>query len=158
IADCQHSGGSGRAPFAKIAALNAQIVALHRYFGCYRLSTSSDGPPSSWGSGKSLLDIVIITVRGANLLEWIGVDPSTYEIAYFDGAPGMLPFEAQRIMRERAGAYDIYGYLEDDLIVDDPLFFAKIEWFAHEFGPRAMLVPLRFEMAHTGIPAKVAIG
>jgi hypothetical protein len=156
-ADWRHSLGSRRAPFARIAALNAQIVALHRYFGCYRLSISPDGPPSSWGGGTSRLDIVIITVRGANLLEWIGLDPATYEVAYFDGAPEMLPFEAQRIMRERAGEYDIYGYLEDDLIIDDPLFFAKIEWFAGHFGPRAILMPLRFEMAHTGTPAKVAI-
>jgi hypothetical protein len=70
----------------------------------------------------------------------------------------MLPFEAQRIMRERGGAYDFYAYLEDDLIIDDPLFFAKIAWFAHQFGPRAILLPRRFEMAHMGTPAKVAIG
>ena len=31
--DWHHVVGSGRAPLAKIAALNAQIVALHRYFG-----------------------------------------------------------------------------------------------------------------------------
>jgi hypothetical protein len=158
LTDWLHSGGSSRAPFAKIAALNAEIVALHRYFGSYRLSTSSDGPPSSWGPGNSLLDIVIITTPKANLLEWVGLHPPIYEVAYFDGAPEMLPFEAQRIMRERAGAYDLYAYLEDDLIIGDPLFFAKIEWFAHQFGPRAILLPQRFEMAHTGTPAKVAVG
>jgi hypothetical protein len=150
--------GSSTLPFAKIAALNAQIIALHRYFGPFRLSLNPDDPRRRWGAGDNALDIVIMTVRDTNLLPWIGVDPTTYAIEYFDGAPQMVPFEAQRIMRERTGGYDFYAYLEDDLIVDDPEFFAKIGWFASEFGPRAMLMPVRFEMAHTGMPAKVAVG
>src|SRR5579863_8152473 len=76
--------GSGRSPFAKIAALNAQFVALHRYFGPYRLSSSPDLPPSQLGAGKNLLDIVVITARDNNLLEWIGIDPTTYAVEYFD--------------------------------------------------------------------------
>jgi hypothetical protein len=156
--DWNAGSGSARGPFAKIAALNAQIVALHRYFGPYRLSINRDHRPSRFAAGQNTLDIVVITARGANLLEWIGIDPSTYTVVDFEGEPGMLPFEAQRIMRERAGGYDFYAYFEDDLIIDDPAYFAKVGWFAGEFGPGAMLVPARFEMAHRGTLAKVAIG
>jgi hypothetical protein len=152
------SGGSSRSPFAKIAALNAAIVALHRYFGPRRLALNPDDPQAGVEPSGDVLDIVVMTMRGANLLEWIGIDPAAYAVSYFDGEPQMLAFEAQRIMGERAGGYDLYAYMEDDLIVDDPAFFAKIAWFADICGPRAMLLPIRFEMAHTGTPAKVAIG
>ena len=99
----------------------------------------------------------MMTVRGANVLDRIGIDPAEYRVEYFDGPPLMLAFEAQRIMRERAGGYDFYGYMEDDLSVTDPAFFDKIGWFAAEFGVDKMLVPARYEMSHTGTLAKMTI-
>jgi len=156
FAELHRGAGSGRSPFARIAELNEQIVALNKYYGSRCLSLNPDRPPPV-AAGNDTLDIVVMTVRGANLLAWIGIDPATYTVAYFDGVPRMLPFEAQRIMRERAGGYDLYGYFEDDLIIDDPAFFAKIAWFAEKFGPNALLMPVRYEFAHTGTPTKVAI-
>jgi hypothetical protein len=47
--------------------------------------------------------------------------------------------------------------LEDDLIIDDPSFMSKVAWFAGEFGPHALLMPVRYEMSSTGTPAKVSI-
>jgi hypothetical protein len=69
----------------------------------------------------------------------------------------MLAFEAQRIMRERAGGYDFYGYMEDDLSVTDPAFFDKIGWFTAAFGVDKMLAPARYEISHTGTMAKMTI-
>jgi hypothetical protein len=155
--DWSHVLGSGRAPLAKVAGLNAQIVALNRHFGARRLARDAKQSAFYAGSQPNTLDIVIMAVRGAGLLDGIGIDPSAYTVDYFDGPPLMLPFEAQRIMRERAGGYDYYAYMEDDLSVADPAFFDKVGWFAATFGPQAMLVPLRYEMAHSGLPAKVAI-
>jgi hypothetical protein len=143
----RRSYGSDRMPFARIAAFNAAIVALNRYYGARRRP----------GEGACTLDIVVVTVRGANLLEWIGLDASACEVEYFEGSPPMLPFEVQRIVGERAGAYDVYAYLEDDLIIDDPAFFEKILWFAAAFGPNALLTPLRYEMSYAGAPARIAI-
>lgn len=154
--DWQRVVGSGRAPLAKIAALNAQIVALNRYFGSRRLAR--DERAAAMVAPKlTKLDIVIMTVRGANVLDHIGIDPPEYTVEYFDGPPLMLAFEAQRIMRERAGQYDFYGYMEDDLSVTDPEFFDKIGWFVEQFGPDKMLVPARYEMSHTGTLAKMTI-
>ena len=157
--DARWSGalGSARAPLAKAVALNAQIVALHRYFGPRRGSINSGDAQGRNGGGDNVLDIVVMTARDANLLQRIDLDPSTYTVEYVEGDPLMLPFAARRIMRERAGGYDVYAYMEDDLIVDDPAFFAKISWFAGEFGSRAMLLPVRYEMASTGTPARMSI-
>jgi hypothetical protein len=149
--------GSAGPPLPKIAALNAQIVALHRYFGARRLSVNPNDPQGRSAESADTLDIVVMTKQHENLLEWIGIDPTTYAVDFFEGSPLMLPFEAQRIMRDRVNQYDLYAYMEDDLIVDDPAFFAKIAWFAHEFGPRALLLPIRYEMSSTGTPAKLSL-
>jgi hypothetical protein len=146
--------GSGRDPVSRIAALNSEIVALHRYFGPHR--TARDPELRSQDTAeRNTLDIVLMTVRDANLLDRIGIDPSTYSIEYFEGPPIMLAFEAQRIMRDRCDSYDLYVYLEDDLTIVDPAFFAKIKWFSDTFGPDVMLLPTRYEMSHSGVPAKV---
>jgi hypothetical protein len=146
--------GSGRAPVARIAALNAEIVSLHRYFGPHRAAID-DKLRAFDKAERNTIDIVVITVRGCHVLDQIGIDPKTYTINHFDGPPLMLPFEAQRIMRERVGGYDLYAYMEDDHVIVDPDFFRKITWFVECFGPGAMLIPTRYEMAHSGTPAKV---
>lgn len=155
--DLRESGGSGRGPVARIAALNSEIIALHRYFGGVRLARNPWQSAAFAEMERNTLDIIIVTVRGANLLEYIGIDPSFYGVEYFDGPPGMIPFEAHRIMRERAGAYDFYAYFEDDLTIMDPAFFEKIGWFVSSFGPEAILLPRLYEMAHSGTPARIAI-
>ncbi len=155
--DLREAPGSGRAPLARLAALNSQIVALHRYFGGNHLARDPRQAARFESLARPTLDIIILTVRGANLLEGIGIAPSVYRVEYFDGPPVMLGFEAQRLMREHAGAYDFYGYFEDDLTITDPAFLEKIGWFTSTFGPEMMLLPQRYEMAHSGTPAKVAI-
>jgi hypothetical protein len=148
--------GSGRWPLPRIAALNAAIVALHRYFGANALSINPDEAATFKSRSSNVLDIVILTVRGNNVLEWIGIEAPAISVEYFDGDPLLLGFEAQRLMRERAGAYDIYGYMEDDLVITDPAFIDKITWFASRFGDRALLLPTRYEQSSSGTMAKVA--
>jgi hypothetical protein len=148
--------GSGRWPLPRIAALNAELVALHRYFGPNTFSINPNEAGQFASSASDVLDIVIVTARGKNVLDWIGIEPPTIKVEYFDGDPLMLGFEAQRLMRERAGGYDIYGYMEDDLVITDPAFVAKISWFADHFGESALLLPRRYELSSSGTLAKVA--
>lgn len=154
--DMRRGIGSSRAPFAKIAAFNAQMVALHRYFGPLRRSLNPGDPQAASGS-RDRLDIVVLTSRDSNLLKFIGIEEPAYDVEYFDGPPLMLEFEAQRIMRDRAGAYDVYAFMEDDLILDDPEFFAKVAWFEANFGEEVLLQAVRYEMPRTGTLARVAI-
>ena len=45
-------------------------------------------------------------------------------------SPKHLGFEAQRFLASRLDQdYDLYAYFEDDLLVLDPWFFRKIDWF-----------------------------
>jgi hypothetical protein len=148
--------GSGRWPLPRIAALNAEIVALHRHFGPNAFSINPNEATQFASRSSDVLDIVVVTVPDRNVLEWIGIEPPTIAVEYFDGDPLMLGFEAQRLMRERAGAYDIYGYMEDDLVITDPAFLEKISWFADKFGETALLMPRRYEQSSSGTLAKVA--
>ena len=148
--------GSGRWPLPRIAALNAEIVALHRHFGPNAFSINPNEAAQFTSRPSNVLDIVVVTVRDKNVLEWIGIEPPTIGVEYFDGDPLMLGFEAQRLMRERAGGYDIYGYMEDDLVITDPAFLEKMSWFADNFGETALLMPRRYEQSSSGTLAKVA--
>lgn len=64
-----------------------------------------------------------------------------------------LGFEAQRFLASRLEAgFDLYGYLEDDLVIHDPWFFQKIDWFARAFGPERLLLPHRVELVNQPHP------
>jgi len=65
-----------------------------------------------------------------------------------------LGFEAQKLLAEHVDEdFDLYAYFEDDLIVNDPLFFHKISWFANELGDANLLLPHRYELS--AIPSLV---
>lgn len=60
--------GSGRWPLPRIAALNAEIVALHRYFGPNAFSTNRNEAAQFKSRSSNVLDIVIVTVHDKNVL------------------------------------------------------------------------------------------
>ena len=64
--------------------------------------------------------------------------------------PKHLGFQAQRFLASRLDqAYDLYAYFEDDLIVLDPGFFQKIDWFRGQAGEDCVLLPHRIEFSST---------
>jgi len=145
--------GSAGARLPRLAALSEQIVTLHRNFGPRHVPVRPGQAPSTADS----LDIVVVTVEGHNVLDRLDLAPGAFETVLFDGPPMTLPFEAQRILRERVGQYDFYGMLEDDLILHDPAHFEKLRWFVETFSERCLLQPHRCEVSKTGTPAKFII-
>jgi hypothetical protein len=71
--------------------------------------------------------------------------------------PRYLGFECHTVLKSGLGQFDYFGYLEDDLRLDDGLFFAKLAWFTAQFGEAAVLQPNRFELADDPVPYKVYI-
>lgn len=59
--------------------------------------------------------------------------------------PKLLGFTCQDVLKEHRGEYDYCCYMEDDLVVHDPLFFQKLAWFDALFGTESVLLPHRFE-------------
>lgn len=60
--------------------------------------------------------------------------------------PLLVGFECHKVMREKMGLYDVYCYLEDDLVVHDPDMFEKVLWFAKTFGTESALGAHRYEI------------
>lgn len=71
--------------------------------------------------------------------------------------PRFLGFECHKVLRSGLGQFDYFGYLEDDLRIDDALFFVKLAWFNAQYGEAALLQPNRFESSDDPAPYKVYI-
>jgi hypothetical protein len=51
-----------------------------------------------------------------------------------------------KLLRDSGGGYDYYGYVEDDIVVVDPMFLHKRRLFDRTFGPYALLQPNRYRL------------
>ncbi|MEM9771050.1 MAG: hypothetical protein AAF889_05550 [Cyanobacteria bacterium P01_D01_bin.73] len=71
--------------------------------------------------------------------------------------PKMLGFECHQVLADRLGDYDYYCYLEDDLIIHDPYFFQKVQWFTEQMGSQCVIQPNRFEVMRSPLGQKVYI-
>lgn len=116
----------------------------------------SDGiDPRCNSSTEASLEIVLCTTGDAHLAHTL---PAHLAHRYTTGlAPRLLGFAAQSILRDNAGRFDWYGYLEDDCEITDGLFFSKLGWFNAEFGPDALLQPNRFEISAGPVVQKLYI-
>jgi len=125
---------------AKIVART--ITAIHETFG--RSMSVFPGYRSPDAPGH-VIDVVLVTTRTDHLVAEIGESAQLVHHLVVDEAPMDLGFAAHRVLADAVGTYDRYGYLEDDLVVHDPLFFAKQEWFTATFGAASYLAPTRYE-------------
>jgi hypothetical protein len=97
---------------------------------------------------KSATDIVVCTTGADHL-----IDAGFSELCRHHptaAAPLLLGYECHEVLRQSLGRYDFYCYLEDDLLLSDPLFFRKLAWFGETAGADAVLQPNRFEFASQG--------
>ena len=132
------------------ALLNATIGNLNRHRGRHWIH-------ASLGKGKPVVnrelaipDGVELTIRlfsppDASLadalpsdpdLEWLDPDVSDFS---------QVPLVASRHLLEQAEGYDLVGYMEDDLLLSDPEFFAKILYLNRYSNGRYAFLPHRCE-------------
>ena len=71
--------------------------------------------------------------------------------------PRLLPFMAHRIMSDLKSRYDWFVYSEEDLLIHDADLFAKLTAFQHNFGPRRVLQPNRYEINAAALRPKTYI-
>lgn len=148
--------GSEIEPLSRIAGLNECIVALHRNFGRTSRTVGKVDLSNAAALRDRVIDIVIVTKSGNSLLAYIGIGPDHYRVEQVDDGL-RIPFHAQGVIRAARGRYDFYCVIEDDLVIRDPDFFAKLAWFQEHFGPKALLAPVRYEMSASGTLARVVI-
>lgn len=143
--------GSGREKAAnRIQALRRCLSALHQTLGGGHavIQVGDKVGRRIEPVQRVALDIVICTVGDDHLLGHVqDMQGQFTQQAVTIQDPMLLGFECQRVMRERAGQYDWYAFMEDDLILTDPWFLAKLAWFQRHTSPMALLQPNRFEVS-----------
>jgi hypothetical protein len=133
-------------PAPRRNALAAMIFALHHCFGARQgLMHSPVRPANTFQDAE--IEVVVCTTRGAHLVDRLGLPPGLFRHHATQAEPMFLGYECHAVLREGLGRYDWYAYLEDDLLLGDPLFFTKLAWFNGLAGDEAALQPNRFEVA-----------
>lgn len=145
------SYGSGSTPpDIRLTALLRCLAGLHQTLGPRQgmLDIASRTAHRANQALENALDVVICTTGPHHLLDRFG--PAATPLFRHESTaaePMRLGFECHRVLREAAGRYDVYGFMEDDLVLHDPLFLDKIEAFRAQAGSRCVLQPNRFEVA-----------
>jgi hypothetical protein len=139
----------GKNPLPRLQALSANITSLHQLFGqgqrIIHMGQLMALPANQ--SQAHQLDIVICTTQNHHLLDRLSLPPHSYQHHSTHVEPMLLEFECQAVLRDCLGQYDYYCFLEDDLILHDPWFFAKLNWFTQQAGDFCLLQPNRYEVS-----------
>lgn len=141
-----HASQRGAAQ-ARLAALTACLTNLHQHFGApQRLIHIGERQARLANQATALsLEIVVCTARDRHLLADLPLPPDRFHHHPTQADPLLLGFECQDLLRSALGQYDLFGYLEDDLLIHDPWFFAKLTWFTAQAGETCLLQPNRYE-------------
>jgi|SRR5215475_9650868 len=131
----------------RLRALVAAISSLHQSLGSSTYGLDH-GQRTAWpmtSSRSHRLDIVLVTTSNNHLVAELTPLRGMYSHYETGADPSMLGFECHKILREASGGYDYYAYVEDDIVLIDPLFLHKRSLFDFQFGPDALLQPNRYE-------------
>ncbi len=152
-------GSLSKDPRSRIVALSQSLTHLGAILGKYQGLldiAKSLAIPANQGQGLDI-DIVICTTQNCHVLEELPVPRQIYRHHATQAEPLMLGFECHALLRDSLGRYDYYCYLEDDLILHDPWFFIKLNWFSSQAGDLNLLQPNRYEISPPGRVGKVYI-
>ncbi|WP_320675942.1 hypothetical protein [Prochlorococcus sp. MIT 1300] len=138
-------------PFPRLEALKHQLLCLRRQ-GEHQ-SQLHVADRMVYPANQALrheIDICLVTDGEHTVIEQL--EPlyrGLFEEVVTEPPVGLeLGFEAQAYLGSQVDKkYDFYGYMEDDLLIHDPLFFQKLVWFQNFMGQEALLLPQRVELA-----------
>ena len=153
-------GSGGADPGPRVNALTRTLVALHGCFSPHQGLYDIMGKRLLEGNQSLVghLDVVICTTGDAQVLDRLDLPARcTYAHHATDVDGRLLGYECLKVHRSKMGAYDYHCFLEDDLVIHDPWFFAKLDWFNAEFGDDRVLMPNRYETSPNGSFQKVYV-
>lgn len=143
---------------ARLRSLEKSVLNLHALFGGKGFATQSHLRRYLPTSNPLQIDfdLVIFTAEGAHLLAEASIASSMYTHIESSSDPRFIGWECHRYLRSQLGNYDLYGFIEDDIVIHDPLFFTKLTWLqerAQELGRSDIVFqPQRFEMMDAAGP------
>jgi hypothetical protein len=158
-ADSGRHGASVDAAEFRINTVTRCLLAIHQLFGRSQcmMQLSRHQSENANGQLSAEVHVVFCTCGSQHLLDQLAVSRNFYQQHPVQCEPEMVGFECRTVLRDRWGNYDWYGYMEDDLIHQDPWFFSKLDWFQQQAGPEAVLLPNRFERGSTPLATKAYV-
>lgn len=139
-------------PQPRLNALTACVTSLQALYGksqCMIHIGECATIPANQAQNHEI-DIVICTTQGYHLLPQLPLQPKSFMHHPTKCEPLLLGFECQAVLRACLDKYDYFCYLEDDLILHDPWFFNKLNWFKHHGVNGNLLQPNRYEVSSQG--------
>jgi glycosyltransferase involved in cell wall biosynthesis len=134
----------------RIAAMTTCLKLLHQTFGGVQeemaLFHTASTPTNT--SLEHEIDIVVCTSGPEHILGDLELPAGYFRHEPRDCEPIMLGFECHALLRDNLDCYDFFCYLEDDLLIHDPWFFAKQRFFSLRAGNDCLLQPNRYEVEH----------
>ncbi len=154
----KHASGQAKSRF-RLQALGTNITALHQLFGKSQNIIDIE-KKLAFGANQfqqSEIDVLICTTGDYHLLNQLHISQNFYIHNPTKVEPLLLGFECQAILRDYLGKYDYYCFLEDDLIMHDPWFFVKLNWFNQNLSNLNLLQPNRYEISSKSLVNKAYI-
>jgi hypothetical protein len=142
-----------------LRALVASISSLHRALGASAYGLDH-GQRTAWpmtAAQPHALDIVIVTAEQDYLVAELAALQRMFRHRATTADPKMLGFECHKLLREVRGLCDYCGYVDDDIVIVDPLFLRKRRLFDRVFGPRALQQHNRYETSAIGPVTKLYV-
>jgi len=101
------------------------------------------------GPHRHQINIRLVTAGSDHLVESLqGVRELFRHVSTNIANPRLLGFECHRIFAEEVEDFDWFVYLEDDLVLHDPLLIEKLGWFSQRFGDINLLQVNRYEKGY----------
>jgi hypothetical protein len=152
-------GSTGGDPAPRVRALADCLAAIQQLFGrpqcVIDIARRTTTPANKAITSRA--DVVVCTTGSTHVLDQVKLGTGYFTHHPTTADPKLLGFECHAVLRDRLGEYDFYCYLEDDLLIRDPWFFIKLQWFNSQFGDEAILMPNRFEVARDRIVHKAYV-
>lgn len=147
----QHDSTRADSAAKRAEALSVVIARLHELFAQpYLLADHVRQHAVTYAPSERMhLDICVITSGENHLLDRLTCPRACYRAIAGIGDPRWLGLAAHKLIAQTLGHYDWYCYLEDDTVIEDPLFFYKLRYIydvlGAQIGPEAILQPYRYE-------------
>jgi hypothetical protein len=143
----------------RAAIVTRTIAALHQTFGQAQAMMQLHQRRTDSANTKIRMhvEVIVCTTRDHHLADRIQTPRYFFEHQVCDIDPRLLGFACHDALKAKSADYDWYGFMEDDLLVNDPMFFGKLDWFQQLAGDDAVLQPNRFERSTFDLATKAYV-
>lgn len=125
-----------------------KLISLQRKGKVFQLNHHKRKIDTKTISGPDLTIDIFICTDGKNYLSDIINMNSQFinHIIIKSENPRDLPLHARDYLLQHTGDYDLFTYMEDDILIHDAQFFDKQFWFTINTGDNLVLMPHRYEI------------